>query len=99
MTEREWLEQPDPQGLLEEMGARLSPRKLRLFAIACCRTMSHLLDPVQYHALWVGERHADHQASEAELRAATEGLMGYEMGFRRDINDPVVGELTRAIHV
>jgi hypothetical protein len=85
--------------LLEAVGDRLSGRKIRLFAVACCRTMSHRLNPVQYNALWVAERHADQQASDEELRVATQGLIDHELGFRKEIDDPGVGELTRAIHV
>ena len=51
MTEAEWLTCTDPGAMLELLGTRIGRRKLRLFAIACCRPLykrshyySHALD-------------------------------------------------------
>jgi hypothetical protein len=38
MTESEWLASDDPGAMLQHLGSSASPRKLRLFAVACCRT-------------------------------------------------------------
>jgi hypothetical protein len=43
MTEAEWLACDDPHNLREHVEARASPRKLRLFGAACCRTVWDLL--------------------------------------------------------
>lgn len=39
MTEEEWLMATDPGGMLAFVGGRASQRKLRLFAVACCRAL------------------------------------------------------------
>jgi hypothetical protein len=69
MTEAEWLQCCTPVIMLESIPGWASERKLRLFAVACCR---RLLDQVQVsphekNGVEVAERFADGEASAEEL--------------------------------
>jgi hypothetical protein len=71
MTESEWLACSNPTKVLKHVRGRATPRKLRLFAAACCRSVWALLDdPVYRQTVEVAERFADGEATEAELEAA-----------------------------
>jgi hypothetical protein len=59
--------------MLDWMGNRLSTRKKRLFAVACCRIIwQRLSDGRSRQAVDVAERYADGKASAYELQAARE---------------------------
>jgi hypothetical protein len=75
MTEQEWLVCAEPQKMLHFMWWReVSDRKLRLFAVACCRRIWHLLiDKGSREAVEVAERYADSRATDEELEAASYG--------------------------
>src|SRR4051794_14226933 len=74
MTEAEWRACTDPRRMLEALRDRASDRKLRLFAVACCRGMGRLLPDRSRHAVDAAERFADGQADEAELHPARLGI-------------------------
>lgn len=60
MTEAEWLAGSEPQPMLEFVGDRASSRKLRLFAVACCRRLWPLIAEAPCRAaVEVAERFAD----------------------------------------
>jgi hypothetical protein len=72
MTEADWLVSTDPEPMLRFL--RQQPgheRKLRLFAVACCRRLAPLVaEPSRRRAVEVIERYADGRASERELGSA-----------------------------
>jgi len=74
MTEQEWAECTDPQPMLAFLKGKVSDRKLRLFAIACCRRMWYLLPEWGRRAVGVAERFAEGTADEEELTAARRTL-------------------------
>jgi len=69
MTEAEWLACDDPHKMLVFLrGGKAGTRKLRLFAVGCCRRYwLYLRDEVGRNAVEVAERHADGFASDEEL--------------------------------
>jgi hypothetical protein len=69
MSEQEWLEWRDPGMMLRHLlQGTTSERKLRLFAVACCRRIWHLLrDESSRQAVRLAESYADGLASKEEL--------------------------------
>jgi hypothetical protein len=60
VTEVQWLACDDPQRMLKSLRGRASDRKLRLFALACCARVSHLLQGEEgRRALRQVERYAE----------------------------------------
>jgi hypothetical protein len=73
MTEAEWLVCRELWKMLYFLEDKASERRLRLFAVACCRLFWHLLtDDRSRRAIEVTERFADGEASEEELGRAWE---------------------------
>jgi hypothetical protein len=73
MTEAEWLSADDPGLMLDYLENRVSDRKLRLFAVACCRRLWPLLtDERSRDAVSAVEQYADGLASPRDLQLATE---------------------------
>src|SRR2546423_1314188 len=78
MTESEWLGcTNDPRPMLNWVIDTASERKLRLFAVACCRRLWRLLtEEENRRAVNVAERFADGLATANELRAARAVMPG-----------------------
>jgi hypothetical protein len=74
MTEAEWLACTEPEKMLEYLRGQASARKLRLFAVACCRRIWHLLGRDSRKAVDVAERYADGLAEREQLERATRRL-------------------------
>jgi len=75
MTEAEWLASNDPEQMLcyFRVKDRRPSRKFRLYAVACCHYIWHLVpDPRSRMVVEVAERYADALATEEELRRAAE---------------------------
>ena len=70
MTVQEWLECTDPGPMLNLLRGKASERKLRLFGVACCRRIWHLItDELSRSAVQEAERYADGSTSNmAELK-------------------------------
>src|ERR1019366_3851151 len=68
MTEQEWLTCDDPTPMLEFLRGKATDRKLRLFAVACCRRVGNLLyDKYSRKALTIAERYAEAKVSADKL--------------------------------
>ena len=86
MSEWDWVTGNSPRGMLSYLRDRLSERKRRLFACACCHMVRHLIvDERSWQAVELAERHADGLVSATELDAAAEVANGIYL----DREDPV----------
>lgn len=88
MTKNEWMRQADPVVMIKSLPALAYKRKLRLFAVACCRQIWNLLeDKTSREAVVVAERFADGMATEEELAAAREEAWAVATN-RRSVRTP-----------
>ena len=78
MTENRWLTAvSNPYAMINFLKERVSPRKARLFAVACVRNApTPPTHPWELRAVEVGERFADDRATNEELRAAEDAACG-----------------------
>ncbi len=71
LTLGDWMGHPDPGPFLHILRGKGNVRKWRLFAVACCRRIDHLItDGRSRRAVEAAVRHADGAATDAELEAA-----------------------------
>jgi hypothetical protein len=71
MTEAEWRNSDQPEPLLAFLRGKATDRKLRLYAVACCRLIGELLTDERSRAVVeASERFADGLASRQELDTA-----------------------------
>jgi hypothetical protein len=76
MTEAEWLACADPGPMLEFLRGKISDRKLRLFACACCWRVRDLLTAAGEAGLRAAEQFADGRTPRGEQHAAWRAI-GY----------------------
>jgi hypothetical protein len=79
MTGSEWLKSTAPSAMLRALRDRkVSDRKLRLFACACCRAVWPQLEDKRAHrAVEVAERYVEGRAAEKERQAASAAILEY----------------------
>jgi hypothetical protein len=82
MTEADWLACDDPKEMLYIWGTVQNRRKRRLFAVACCWRISHLLTEAGENAVIAAEEFADGKISEHKLHDAWCGV-GYPKDQKR----------------
>ena len=70
MTEAKWLACEEPMPMLEFLRGKASDRKLRLFAVACCRCVWEWLPEYSRKAVEIAECYADKRATRAEMSQA-----------------------------
>jgi hypothetical protein len=82
MTEAEWLACANPILMLDFLRGKASDRKLRLFAVACCRRLEvELPDQRSWDAVHVAEWCADGNGTEQDLITARRNA---EASFQND---------------
>jgi hypothetical protein len=91
VTPEEWSTSTDPQKMLSFLRERgASDRKLRLFAVACCRTVEHLMRRrASRAAVGAAERYADGLAGEPEVVRAWQAVTMFKL--------PIPGDLIRGL--
>jgi hypothetical protein len=100
MNEADWNRCTDPHKFFEFLraGGKLTHRKVRLFTVACCRGVWHLLtDERSRKALEVAEAHADGLVGSEELREAV--LSADKASYRVDSVEKEAEAARRAARV
>lgn len=89
MKEHDWLTCEESIWLLEFLKQRASVRKLRLFAVACCRRIEHFLSDEQCQkGVNVAEKFADSEATVLELETSRQTISQ----LLNQLPEPFVGE-------
>jgi hypothetical protein len=69
MTANEWMACTTPTAMLEYLRGKASDRKLRLFEVACCRLVWHLLPDRCHRLVEAVERYAERETRPRDLVA------------------------------
>src|SRR5262245_58739018 len=89
MTETEWLVCTDPQPMLEFVRRKASDRKVRLFAVACCRRIWSNLEHEEFRdAVRKAESFADGLVDRDEMLQANEKARAIFVGLHGKDNGP-----------
>jgi hypothetical protein len=94
MTEAEWLACRDPMPMLELPGTQRSPRKRRLFVVACCRRIAGVMTEAGKRAVIAAEDYADGLIDRYELHDAW-----VSVGFPKAENRRYAAAVARAASV
>lgn len=93
MTETEWFDCSDVSAMLDFLPGKVSDRKLRLFATACCRRIWHRLSDMRsQNAIEVAEQYVDGRRSEKTRNEASH--VAYALVDPRE--EPPLGEFGSA---
>ena len=99
MTESDWLSCSDPDRMLDWVRERTGKlqrelsgwRKFRLFHVACCHRVLHLLtDDRSRLAVQTADWHADGWSDDEELRVAAEDALAVARGLGVEGEDPAM---------
>lgn len=96
MTEARWYECRDPVAALHFLEGRTSERKRRLFAVACCRRIEHLITQFKgaFRAVVLGERIANGEQPTEEACGLVSQLQGSAFwlidGYRQEKENNVL---------
>jgi hypothetical protein len=91
LTTADWRACRDTGPLWHVLRAVGSVRRWRLFAVACCRRIAHLMaDERSLQAIEVAARHAEGLATDDELNAAHDAAQSAEEVAREAYNEAVV---------
>ena len=88
MTEAEWLTANEPKALLMFIWDVKSPRKVRLFAVACCCRLWHLLNDQLRQAVTTAEQFADGTEDQDKLTETCNSLK-WDNGFELPAEIPL----------
>src|SRR5262245_28414862 len=84
MTEGEWVASRDPEAMLRFLRGKVSERKLRLFACACCRRVWSLMtDERSRNGVMVRERYEEGDATSDEVESAADAARRARADIRR----------------
>jgi hypothetical protein len=74
-SESDWLTSSDPSAMLDLLGNEASERKLRLFAVACCRRIWDIIPSgLHQQAVQLAEQYADGEVSCEEYKTMLKAL-------------------------
>jgi hypothetical protein len=87
MTEAEWLEGTDPHEMLPFLRGKASERKLRLFAVACCRLVWERIPPTAREAAELAERYADGNGVGSDMLSLQQQLLQEEAQIPEELGN------------